>query len=78
MTALLEKGLSYRYFLRMDEFEVHRREKTRIDESRYFLLRLAESGNNSKSNDGEAKNLLGLSRASPLPPGGVENIIKNS
>jgi len=57
---LVIKLLSYRYFLRMDEFEVHRQEMTRIDAHRPFLLRLAELDNNAKTNDGEAKNLLGI------------------
>ena len=67
--------LSHRCFLRMDGFETHRRETTRIDELRHFLLRLAEPDNNAKNNEGEAKNLLGLQRANPLPAGG-ENKIK--
>ena len=60
MTTLLEKVLSYRYSLRMDEIEAHRQETTRINEFRHFLLRLAESDNNAKLNDSEGKNLLGL------------------
>ena len=44
----------------MGEFETSQQKKIRIDELRHFLLRLAESGNNAKSNDGEAKNLLGI------------------
>ena len=57
----------------MDEFEINQRTMTRIDEPRHFLLRLAESGNKAKTNDGEAKNLLGNPKGrAPLAAGGIE------
>ena len=60
MTTWFHNALSYRYFLRMDEFEINQRIMRRIDEPRHFLLRLAKLTILPKSSDGEAKNLLGI------------------